>query len=250
MTSLALALVALAATPLPARDATRSVYDEAGVIDAADEATMEAVHRELASEAGVGLVVVTVPRLVDETIEALSVRIGAEWGVGTAGRDEGVVIALALEDREIHVASGYGAEAYLPDGKIGALLDQHVLPSFKAGDFGGGILNGVHAVLGVLKIQPGLGLDPPRPVQRRRGRRQSSPFQDMLTLGLFIFVVVMCMISRTFRHLVIEILWYSAVFGGHGHGNRRDHFGSYSGGSGFGGFGGGSSGGGGASRGW
>ena len=64
---------ATAATPVPAVDPARSVYDTAEVIGAADEAAMEARHRELYEKTGVHLAVLTVPRLVDETIDELAI---------------------------------------------------------------------------------------------------------------------------------------------------------------------------------
>src|SRR5690606_11597599 len=77
---IAILVVALLLTPLPART-DRSVYDQAGVIDAGDEQRLEALHRELWQKAGVAIVVLTVPQLEDETIADLAVRAGQQWGV-------------------------------------------------------------------------------------------------------------------------------------------------------------------------
>jgi uncharacterized protein len=226
------------------------VTDSAGVIPDDTERRLESELMRVANDHGVQLAVLTVASLDGETVESAAQKVFDAWKMGKKGDDRGALLLVAPKDRKIRLQVGYGLEGDLPDGKVGALLDQHVLPLFKGGDFSGGIVNGVHAVLRELKIQPGLGLDPPRPV-RRRGRRQASAFEQMLTMGFIILVFVLCVASPAFRRIVIDLLWYSAIFGGHGHGgHRNDHFGSYSGGSGFGGFGGGSSGGGGASRGW
>jgi hypothetical protein len=92
------ASTAWARTALPERG-DRSVHDAAGVIDDGVEQKMEMLHTELWQKARVAIVIVTVPRLEDETIEELAVRIGQSWGVGQKGKDEGVVVALSVEDR-------------------------------------------------------------------------------------------------------------------------------------------------------
>jgi uncharacterized protein len=143
-TALLVGLVALAtgtahaATPLPARG-DHSVYDAAGVIDAPRTAQLEAIDTELMQKAGVAIVIVTVPKLVDETIDQLAVRVQHDWGVGVKGKDESVVIALSVADRKIFIATGYGSEGYLPDGKVGEIRD-HAHDALHAGDFAGGIV--------------------------------------------------------------------------------------------------------------
>src|SRR6478752_3472914 len=79
-----------AVTPLPARGDT-SVYDAANVIDPATESKLEALDTELWQKAGVSQVIVTVPKLEDETIDQLAVRVQHDWGVGVKGKDESVV---------------------------------------------------------------------------------------------------------------------------------------------------------------
>src|SRR5690606_13798349 len=75
----------------------------------------------------------TVPSLEGETIEELAVRAGQEWGIGGEGRDRGIVVAFAERDRRIFVATGYGTEGYLPDGRVGAMLDEEAIPFLRAG---------------------------------------------------------------------------------------------------------------------
>ncbi len=130
---------AAAVTPLPARS-DHSVYDAAGVIDAPRVAQLEAIDTELMQKAGVAIVIVTVPKLVDETIDQLAVRVQHDWGVGVKGKDESVVIALSVADRKIFIATGYGSEGYLPDGKVGELRDR-AHDALHAGDFAGGLLS-------------------------------------------------------------------------------------------------------------
>jgi uncharacterized protein len=223
--------VAGAATPLPARDPARSVYDTADVIAPADEASLEAIHRELYAKAEVAIVVVTIPRLVDETIEDFAVRVGQTWGVGKRGSDRGLVIAFSRDDRKIFVATGYGTEGYLPDGRVGDLLDRHAMPALRAGRYSEGLTQLDRALAAVAAHEHGVtltGVPPPSPPIR------SSPGGTLLTI-----IGIAVLVFLGLRHPWL-LLFLGGGMGGRGRHGR--------GGGGFGGFGGGGFGGGGAGR--
>ena len=118
----------------------RSVHDLAGVVSAPHIQTMERLHKELFDKTGVALIVVTVARLEGEPIEDFAVRVGEEWAPGVRGEDRGIVIALAMEERRVFVATGYGVEGYLPDGRVARLVDQFAIPSLRQNDFSTGTL--------------------------------------------------------------------------------------------------------------
>jgi uncharacterized protein len=129
---------AAAETPLPTKQDGRYVYDVANVIDDAREERMNLLHRELVQKASMTIVVLTVPRLENETIDELAVRVGHDWGTGQAKTDEGAVVAFSLEDRKIFIATGYGSEGYLPDSKVGRIRDEARQISAK-GDLSGAL---------------------------------------------------------------------------------------------------------------
>jgi len=251
------ATVASAVTPLPARDG-RSVYDTARVIRAEDVRQMESWHRALYDSTGVAIVVITVPRLEDETIDEFAVRAGSAWGVGKKGDDRGIVIALSMDPRRIHVATGYGVEGYLPDGKVGGILDSEVMPHLKAGDYSRGLLQASAAFTSVAAQQAGLaidGLQEKRVQGRTRGRGGGGFF------GILFLLVILFVVLSSIRNPVLAALILSGMGrrgrgpGGFGGGFGRGGFGGggFGGGGfsgGFGGFGGGGFGGGGAGRGF
>lgn len=230
--------IAGAVTPLPPRG-DHSVFDGANVIEPQTEATIEAIGTELMHKAGVAMVFVTVAKLEGETIEQLAVRVQHDWGVGTAAKDESVVVAVAVEDRKIFIATGYGSEGYLPDGKVGEIRD-HARAKLHAGDFSGALLQIAREVAPIAAAEHGVTLDgAPATVRRDDGCQGGSPLVIM-------FVVLMA--AGLFGRrgggggggfLAGALL--GSMFGrGGGGGGGGDH------GGGFGGFGGGSGGGGGA----
>ncbi len=227
------ALIAFAATPLPERG-DQSVYDTANIIDAASERAIELQNRELLDKTGVAIVILTVPALVDESIDALAVRVGQSWGVGQRGKDRGLVVALSLAERKIFVATGYGTEAYLPDGKIGRLLDEVAMPFLRLDRFAEGLLALDTALADASASEFGVTLShrasPPQ-VPNRPGGPLPLVF---MALGLLVLAYL------AWRHP--GLLMFFLVAGRHGRPGGRD--------GGFGGFGGGGFGGGGGGRGF
>ena len=245
---------------LPPHDA-RSVYDFASVVKADDAAQMERWHRALFDRTGVAIVVVTVPDLEDESIEDFATRVGTEWGVGKKGQDLGVVVALSLKPRKIFVATGYGVEGFLPDGRVGGILRSEVIPRLRQDDFSGGLRQASAALTSVAARQYGLtieGLTEARDAGRPGGREERLPGPVVLLIIAAIFLFILVILPFVARHPVLAAILFSNMRGGgrRGSGGFGGGFGSGGfggggfGGGGFGGFGGGGFGGGGAGGGF
>lgn len=235
MLSVATVALVVAVTALPPRT-DQMIYDTAGVVDDAQERRLEQVVHELYRKAGVSIVLLTVPQLADETIDELAVRAGQTWGVGKRGEDRGLVIAFARDDRKIFVATGYGTEGYLPDGRVGGLLDRYAIPHLRQDRFSQGLV----ALVDVLVAESAREFDvtitgavapPPRD--------SGAPGPLALILGA-IALVVFLFVARRNPALAFLMLG-SRMFG-------RGGVGGFGGGFGGGGFAGGGFGGGGAGR--
>jgi uncharacterized protein len=222
----------------------RSVHDLAGVIDPQAVSTMETIHTELFQKTGVAIVVITVPTLEDEPIEDFAVRVGSEWGVGRKGEDRGIVVALATQDRRVFIATGYGVESYLPDGRVGRILDQYAIPSLRQNDFSTAMLQASAALVQASADEYGVTIEGtpvlPRPATRERSR--PSPLGKVLGFLFFCLMVYLFIRNPT--------LFFLILLSGRGGGRGGFGGGGFGGGSGFGGFGGGGFGGGGAGRGF
>jgi uncharacterized protein len=229
------------------------VSDFAGVLDAGTERALTAVITELKQKSGSEIAVVTVDTTEPDTAFDYAMRLAERWKPGAAGKDNGVVFLVAVRDRTMQIATGYGIEGALPDGLVGEIRDRDILPRFKAGDLSGGVRAGVERMAAIIAREHGVSLSgvPQAPARRRAPTTTLTP--TMLLVLLLLFFVVLPMVTSSLqdprtrrRRRSGGPLWggpmWGDSFGGGGFGGH--------GGGGFGGFGGGSFGGGGAGGKW
>lgn len=232
---------------------TGVVNDFARVVDATSASGIERIARSLQAASGDVIVVATVPTIepfgdVREYAVTLFQNGGA--GIGEKGKDNGVLVLLALKERRVWVEVGYGNEAYITDGFAGQVSRDVMTPEFRNGNYGAGLLAGT-AVL-AQRIAQGKNVQLTDVPQVRVRRTRSEPRSANWVLIVFVILIV---ISRFIgggprsgmRRYGRGGMWSSGVgpFGG--------GFGGFGGGGfggGFGGFGGGRSGGGGGGSSW
>lgn len=218
---------------------TGFVNDRAGVMGAFAGKT-EAVCREIERTTGAQVAVLTVETTQGLAPQQYAQRVFDRWKIGKKGKDDGVLILVAVADRKLWIATGYGVEGVLPDGKVGEIRDRYMVPAFRQGRYGEGIYDGVAAIGAVL----GGGKTPP--AGGAAGRKRSPiPFWLFLQLApIVIYLLYRAMLGDLGTRQRQMRPYYTGGFGGGGFG------GGGFGGGGFGGFGGGFSGGGGAGGSW
>ncbi|MBM3266859.1 MAG: TPM domain-containing protein, partial [Candidatus Sericytochromatia bacterium] len=129
------------------------IADEAGVIPEAAEVELNRRIDSLDRDLGVEIAVVTVPE-VDTTPKEFATALFNRWGVGKRRADNGLLVLLVRDRRRLEMETGYGLEPILPDGWLGGMQQKKMVPRFKAGDFGGGLVAGVEAVESKLREAP------------------------------------------------------------------------------------------------
>ena len=214
---------------------TGFVNDFAGLIDSRTEAALTAIAEEVQAKTGAEIAVVTVKSMAPYgSIEEFSEALASRWGVGQEGKDNGVVLVLALEERKARIEVGYGLEGAIPDGLAGRILDEAMVGRFSSGDYSGGFLEGMLAVASIVAKEYGVELgsfdtSKVRDYSVRSGSTMGSysPFLSMLLLFLI----------AGGRFFLWPLLFVGAARGrrgfyGGGFGSRS------SGGGGFSGFGG------------
>jgi uncharacterized protein len=122
------------------------VNDYAGLLKPETRAQLEARLAQLEKDTTAEVAVVTVKSLEGDSIEDYAVRLFEKWGIGKKGKDNGVLLLVALDDRKMRIEVGYGLEPIITDGRAGRIRDNDVLPKFKKNDYEGGILAGVNSI--------------------------------------------------------------------------------------------------------
>lgn len=228
---------AAAATDFPSPTNRFFVNDFANVISAEDENAIYAMGAQLFEKTGAQVVAVTVDDLGGVDIDQYALLLGRDWGVGDKEKDTGVVLLLAVNDREVSIQVGYGLEGAITDIQSGILLDEYALPYFSEDDFSAGMHKTYNAIVNEVYIE--FDMEPDEHYTPVEELEQESDFGiGELLIVLLILALVFFGRGRGFFPFFF--------FGGGG------YHGGHSGGGGFsgGGFrgGGGSFGGGGASR--
>lgn len=192
---------AVAAPALPAPSGY--VNDFAGVLPAAERDRLEAELAALERETGAEVAVAVVARTAPETPKMYAVKLFEAWGIGKRGRDDGALLLVALEERRVEVEVGYGLEGILPDGKVGGLLDRHVVPRFREGDVAGGIAAGVAALAAEVRAGGAGAEGSPAPAANRSpaGRTGSSLLLVLgaVALGAVLLLAEAAALSRRRR---------------------------------------------------
>jgi uncharacterized protein len=244
------------------------VNDYAGLLSPGAARQLEAELAAFEQSDSTQIVVLAVPSLGGWNIEEYSIAVVEKWQPGQKGKDNGVLLLIAKEDRKMRIEVGRGLEGKLTDLVSGRIIRNEIQPPFKAGNFDAGVSAGVHAIM--KSVRGEYQAEPARDL--RHGRKGANP---IFTLLVFVMVAAVFLggmsrvlggvagavglpiaaalsfsgISLLLLGLLAVVgflagLFLSFVFGSGGGGFGGPFFGGFGGGWGGGGFGGGSGGGG------
>lgn len=196
------------------------------------------------------IAVITIGDIGDYEIEDFAVALGRKWGVGGKDNNNGVVLVVLIDKernkKKIWIATGYGLEGAIPDITAKQIIEDEILPNFKAHDIYRGLEEGTNALMLASKGE----YTPPEGYHKRKKKDGLPPYAIIIIVVIFLIISSIGrrggggMISRSGRRhwgSSVPPIWFpSGGFSG----------GRSGGGGGFGGFGGGSFGGGGAGGSW
>jgi uncharacterized protein len=242
---------------------TDRVVDNAGLLPPADKSALIAKLKAFEDRSSDQVVVATIASLDGANLEDFANQLFRHWQLGQADEDNGVLLLVARGDRKIRIEVGYGLEGILTDALSRLVIENVIVPKFRAGDFAGGIVEGADAIIEVLSG------DAAELEARYRRVQENRDWTDDVDWFQVAFFTIWAMLF--FGPLAAAILWplFGKKTGKHtyrwlgidmtvgGSSGRSGRGGGWSsggggwsgGGGGFSG-GGGSSGGGGASGGW
>ncbi len=239
------------------------MVDAANIIPPDVEAALDAKLAAFEARTQRQLVVATVPSLDGYEISDFGYQLGRKWGLGDKSRNDGAILLVAPNERKVRIEVGYGLEPVLTDGYSALVIQNTILPAFKAGDMPGGIVAGTDAIIKQIELPPEEAAKVAQAADARASTKGGFPFGALIWGGflLFFFILPMLRGGRRGRRYgrggmggaVGNIILWEALNAAARSG-RGGGFGGFSGGGGGGGGGfsggGGSFGGGGASGGW
>lgn len=196
----------------------RYVTDLTGTLSSDEVGLLEQTLRQFERETSNQIVVLMLSTVGEESIEEYAIRVAEKNRIGKKGRDNGVLLLIAKDDRQMRIEVGYGLEGTLPDAIADQIIRHEITPRFRDGDYDGGVRAGVDAIMAATK-----------------GEYKGEPDRDEVKKFSPFAIIV----------LILIFLIFGRIFGG----GRRSSIGSgryhsswpwWSGGFGGGGFGGGS----------
>jgi uncharacterized protein len=244
-------------SPVPLPVPFSPIVDDAKVLDASTQQRLGAIYLNLKERADIEFAVLTVNTTGDQDIFDFSLAVARGWNIGPGNaKGNGLLLVVAIQDRKYFTQVGDHLEGELPDGLVGQIQREKLVPAFKQGNYSKGIFDTIEAYVATLGAKRGFnieGID-----QRKAYRTQERSSQPgggaNLICGILVLIFVILLLSAGSRRSgggCLQALFWGSLFsnlgGGRGWGGgsgwSSGGFGGSSGG-GFGGFGGGFGGGG------
>ena len=262
-----LAIGQVAAQDIPARP-EGPILDAANIIEPAEQAALERELRDYNQTTGRAIIVATVPTIAGQPIENYAQTLVEAWDIGGAETEEGVLLLVAQQEREIRIATARGVQGRLTDALSGRIIRDTMVPAFREGNFSGGIVAAVAQIREILDADPATAeaiAEAAAAAEAQGGGNSEEANIGGVIFWIMLILAFMVLFGRGGRGsrrryrggmasgIGQVVLWSAlnaAANSGRGGGFRGGDFGG--GGGGFGGFGGGGGGfnGGGASGGW
>ncbi|HNY16262.1 MAG TPA: TPM domain-containing protein [Treponemataceae bacterium] len=145
----ALAFLIGHAAALEAPEMRGPVNDLAGIMSESERSELESYLTAVNDQTGVQVAVLTVRSLEGDALEDFSMRVAEKWKLGQAGKDNGALLVVSLDDRALRIEVGYGLEESLTDAKSGLIIRSVIAPAFRDGEYGRGIIEGARNMVGI-----------------------------------------------------------------------------------------------------
>jgi uncharacterized protein len=236
-------------SPIPLPEPFTPIVDNAGVIDPAARKRLEAIYGNLKQRADIEFAVVTVPTTGDQDIFEYSLAVARGWGIGSKeGEKSGLLLLVAVNDRKYFTQVSDHLEGDLPDGLVGQIQRERLVPQFKRGDYSQGIYDTIQAYVATLAEKRGFSIEGIDQRYAYRGTQQEPGAGGAtgtfpapcctLIIVIFIIILVLSSIKRGGGGGCLNLLMLGSLFSGGGRGGWGGSSSGWSGG-GFGGGGGG-----------
>jgi len=136
---------------LPVPELTARVVDQTGTLTDAQRSAIEVRLADFEKQHGSQIAVLLVKTTAPEDIAAYANRVASTWKLGRPGVGDGVVVVLAMQDRTVRIEVARALEGAITDAAAKRIIDEHMVPAFRAGDYNGGIVRAVNDLTGLIR---------------------------------------------------------------------------------------------------
>lgn len=165
----------------PRPNPPRAVNDFAGVLLGNESDMLEQKLRAYNDSTSSQIVIVTMKTIGDYESSEVAIKILREWGIGTKGKNNGIVILAAIDDRKVRIETGYGMEGVIPDAIANRIIDEAIEPNFKEKQYYRGLDEAtdklIKAAAGEFRADP-----------KKSGRSNN---RNALFMGVFVIIIIL-----------------------------------------------------------
>lgn len=166
------------------------VIDQANLLSSAEKQQLSQRILKLYNEGKGQIGVVIVPTTGQEDIFDYSMRVAEAWQLGSAKRDNGLLMTIAINDRRIQILTGYGLEGVLPDIVAGRIIHNTITPYFKQGQYAQGIAAGLTEIERILNLDPEIAAQVADELKERQEQAYKAQQASQATFGTVIFIII------------------------------------------------------------
>ncbi|MBF7682223.1 TPM domain-containing protein [Acinetobacter sp. B5B] len=195
---------------------TQPVIDQAQVLSQAQLKRLSDQIIQLHQSAKAQIGIVIVPTVGQESIFDFAMRIANQWKLGTAKQDNGIVIAVAVNDRRIQILTGYGLEGVLPDAIVHRIIRNQITPAFKDGNIAQGLTAGLQEIQRILNLDPDVAKQAAEQLKQQQDRAiQAQESKDQMLLYTAVILIIGIFSSSFFgNRLTASVAGVTAVASG------------------------------------
>ncbi len=179
------------------------VNDFANILSPQARQALEQTLRQIEQDTTAEVVVVTVPSLGGTTVDDYAVRLFEQWKIGKKGKDNGVLLLVAPQEREMRIEVGYGLEPVITDARASQIIRNQITPRFREGDYDGGVTAAVQSLEDYVRTG-----EPPAPLEENPVK---SGLGDWLWLFWPIMLITVYLAGFMARS---KSVWLGAIWGG------------------------------------
>ncbi|WP_392390291.1 TPM domain-containing protein [Acinetobacter ursingii] len=167
------------------------VIDQANLLSVEQKQAISQQILKLYQNGKAQIGIVIVPTTGQEDIFDYAMRVGEKWQLGSAKRDNGLLMAIAVNDRRIQILTGYGLEGVIPDIVASRIIRNQITPYFKQGQYAQGIQSGLNEIERVLNLDPEIAQQAADDLKERQAQamQEQEARSQMMIYSLIIIVV-------------------------------------------------------------